>query len=85
MGQVASENPRVDYDIPYGLATQDIIMQGPHAPYSELYSMPGPSSDINMHQPAIPTLPLNQPFTSGLYAVWGKEKITICSMCSGWP
>ena len=30
-----------------------------------------------MHQPAIPALPLNQPFTSGLYAVWGKEKITI--------
>ena len=60
-----------------GLATQDIIMQGPDVPYPELYSMPGPSSDINMHQPAIPALPLNQPFTSGLYAVWGKEKITI--------
>jgi len=59
------------------LATQDIIMQGPDAPYPELYSMPGPSSDINMHQPAIPALPLNQPFTSGLHAVWGKEKITI--------
>ncbi len=66
-----------------GLATQDIIMQGPDAPYPELYSMPGPSSDINMHQPAIPALPLNQPFTSGLYAVWGKEKITIhrCMVC----
>ena len=52
-----------------GLANQDIIMQGPDAPYAKLYSMPGPSSDINMHQSAIPALPLNQPFTSGLYAV----------------
>ena len=35
-----------------------------------------------MHQPAIPALPLNQP-TSGLYAVRGKEKITIhrCMVC----
>ena len=66
-----------------GLATQDIIMQGPDVPYPELYSMPGPSSDINMHQPTIPALSLNQPFTSGLYAVWGKEKITIrrCMVC----
>ena len=61
-----------------GLANQDIIMQGPDAPYSELYSMPGPSSDINMHQPSIPALPLNQAFTSELYTVWGKEKVTIC-------
>ena len=55
-----------------GLATQDIIMQGPDAPYPELYSMPGPSSDVNMHQHAIPALPLNQPSTgtSRLYAVW---------------
>src|SRR6266567_9166112 len=60
-----------------GLATQDIIMPGPDAPYPEMYSMPRPSSDINMHQPAIPALPLNQPFTSGLNTVWGKEKITI--------
>ena len=61
-----------------GLANQDTIMQGPDAPYPELYSMPGPSSDINMHQSAIPALPPNQPFTSGLYAVWDKEKVTIC-------
>jgi len=61
-----------------GLANQGIIMQGSDAPYYELYSMPGPSSDLNMHQPAIPALLLNQPFTSGLYAVWGKEKVTIC-------
>ena len=62
-----------------GLANQDIIMQGPDSPYPELYSMPGPSSDINMHQPAIPALPLNQPFTSGFYLVWGKEtEVTIC-------
>ena len=50
---------------------------GPRCTFPELYSMPGPSSDINMHQPAIPALPLNQPFTSGLYAIWCKEKITI--------
>ena len=37
-----------------------------------------PSSNINMHQPAIPALPLNQPFTSEFYLVWGKEKVTIC-------
>ena len=53
-------------------------MQGSDAPYYELYSMPRPSSDLDMHQPAIPALLLNQPFTSGLYAVWGKEKVTIC-------
>jgi hypothetical protein len=66
-----------------GLPNQDIIMQDPDAPYPELYSMPGPSSDINMHQSAIPVLPLNQPFTSGFYAVWGKEKVTIrrCMIC----
>ena len=66
-----------------GLANQDTIMQGPDAPYPELYSMPGPSSDINMHQSAIPALPPNQPSTSGLYAVWGKEKVTIrrCMIC----
>ena len=65
------------------MANQDIIMQGPDAPYPELYSMPGPSSDINMHQSAIPALPPNQPFTSELYAVWGKEKVTIrrCMIC----
>ena len=54
---------------------QDIIMQGPDAPYPELYSMPGPSSDINMHQPAIPALPLNQPFTSELYAVGVRRRL----------
>ena len=43
-----------------GLANQDIIMQGPDAPYP------------------IPAVPLNQPFTSGFYVVWGKENITIC-------
>ena len=58
-----------------GLANQGIIMEGSDAPYYELYSMPRPSSDLNMHQPAIPALLLNQPFTS---AVWGKEKVTIC-------
>ena len=62
-----------------GLANQGIIMQGSDTPYPELHSMPGPSSDINtMHQPAILALLLNQPFTSGFYAVWGKEKVTIC-------
>ena len=61
-----------------GLANQDIIMQGPDAPYPELYSMPGPSSDINMHQPAIPALPPSYPLTSGFYADWGKEKFIIC-------
>ena len=58
-----------------GLAIQDIIMQGLDAPYSELCSMPGPSSDINMHQPAIPALPLNQPFTSELYAVGVRRRL----------
>ena len=58
-----------------GLANQGMIMQGSHY---ELYSMPRPSSDLDMHQPAIPALLLNQPFTSGLYAVWGEEKVTIC-------
>ena len=58
-----------------GLANQDIIMQGPDASYPELYFMPGPSSDRNMHQPAIPALPLNQPITSEFYAFWGKEKL----------
>ena len=47
-------------------------------PRCTLYSMPGPSSDINMHQLAIPALPPNYPFTSGFYADWGKEKVMIC-------
>ena len=60
-----------------GLANEGIIMQGSDAPYPELHSMPGPSSDINMHQPAILALLLNQPFTSGFYAVWGKKRVTV--------
>ncbi len=36
--------------------------------------MPGPTNDVNMHEPVIPALPLNQPFNSGLYAVWGEKK-----------
>ena len=32
-------------------------------------------TDINMQQSMSPGLPLNQPFTPGIYAVWGEEKI----------
>ena len=60
-----------------GLANQDIIMQGPDAPYSEVYSMPELSSDINMHHPAIPALP--QIILLLLYSMMerlAKERIT---------
>ena len=61
-----------------GLENQDVMMQDPDIPHSELYSMPGPSSDINMQQSVFPELLLNQPFTPGVYAVWDEEKIKKC-------
>ena len=66
-----------------GLENQDVMMQDPDIPHSELYSMPGPSSDINMQQSVFPELPLNQSFTPGVYAVWGEEKIKKhrCQVC----
>jgi hypothetical protein len=66
-----------------GLANQDVTMQVPDILHSELHSMPGPSNDINMQQPVFPEFSLNQPFTSGVYAVWGEEKIKKrrCQVC----
>ena len=58
-----------------GLTNQDVTMQDPDVPHPRLYSMPGPTNDVNMHEPVIPALPLNQPFNSGLYAVWGEKKV----------
>lgn len=65
------------------LATQDVIMQDPDVPHTELYSMPGPSNNINMQHPQVTASQFNQPFTSGLYTVWGKERITKrrCMIC----
>jgi len=66
-----------------GLENQDVTMQEPDILHSELYSMSGSSSDINMQQSAFPGLPPNQSFTSGIYAVWGEEKIKKhrCQVC----
>ena len=66
-----------------GLANQDVPMHNPDVHLSELHSMPGPSNDINMQQFVFPGLPLNQPFTPGIYAVWGDEKIKRrrCQVC----
>ena len=65
------------------LANQDIPMYNPDVHLSELHSMPGPSNDINMQQFVFPGVPLNQPFTPGIYAVWGDEKIKRrrCQVC----
>ena len=59
-----------------GLTNQDVTMQDADVPHPRLYSMPGPINDINMHEPVtvFPVLPLDHPFNSGHYAVWGEKK-----------
>ena len=59
------------------LANQDVPMYNPDVHLSELHSMPGPSNDINMQQFVFPGLPLNQPFTPGIY---GKITIKIVNL-----
>ena len=63
------------------LANQDVPMYNPDVHdtvhLSELHSMPGPSNDINMQQFVFPGLPLNQPFTPGIY---GKITVKIVNL-----
>ena len=56
-----------------GLANQDVQMHNPDVHLSELHSMPGPSSDINMQQFVCPGLPLNQPFSPGILLKHGRD------------